>query len=785
MSVELLKNERPAEGRAGLSGADSCGENVLPKFHTADAGQSQPLDAALKYASRGWHVFPCKPDKRPYTTHGFKDASTDEATIRAWWSEWPNAIPGIRTGAESGVFVVDIDRPKVESGPDGEESLAKLEAQHGWLPRTLTAKTPRGGRHLFFKMPKDGLPIPSRASKIGPALDVRGDGGYVAAAPGRTEAGAYAWVNYGTGVAEAPAWLVEACRRAGTAPTGPRETTPVIELDLPKTIVRETAWLLNKAPLGIAGQGGDDTTFSVAARLRGRGLSEETTLDLMLQFWNERCDPEWDYVDLAKIVRNAQSYGQNAPGAEAPQAAFPIWENPAHLPQGPVRAAAEDYARTEDGVAQHFIDAHEAHVRFNVSRKQWLIWSSTHWRPDETRRVADRIRKLCRHHAQHAKALATSKAVRAVEALAQTDQRIVVTADMLDKDLWLLGTPGGVVDLRTGVLREGRPDDAITKLTSCAPSETEDCPTFLRFIDEITLRYIELQRFLKQFFGYCLTGSTQEEVLLFGYGPGGNGKSKLAEAVMRVLHDYSVTAGIDTFLASRGDRHPTELAALAGARLVSASETERGGTWAEARIKQLTGGDVVTARFMRQDFFSFKPQFKLLVIGNKKPALSSVDEAMRRRFLIVPFTFVPKRKDSELSKKLATEEAGILRWMINGCLDWQEHGLIRPGVVVSATEDYFSAQDVIGSFIDEHCEVGDGLWCKRSECYSAWCSYAKAAGAQHMSEVAFIDEMRARGFRDVNKNVTMSGGKRTSHRAFAGMQVTSLVGGCCLSGDAF
>jgi putative DNA primase/helicase len=205
-----------------------------------------------------------------------------------------------------------------------------------------------------------------------------------------------------------------------------------------------------------------------------------------------------------------------------------------------------------------------------------------------------------------------------------------------------------------------------------------------------------LIRFLQQWAGYCLTGDTREHALVFVCGPGGNGKSVLINVIMGILHEYAVTAAMETFTASKSDRHPTDLAMLRGRRLVTASESEEGRAWAESRIKQMTGGDPITARFMRQDFFTFCPQFKLIIIGNHKPVLHCVDDAARRRFNIVPFTRTPASPDPLLEEKLKTEWPGIFRWMIEGCLDWQAHRLIRPASVVDATEDYFSAPRVAG-----------------------------------------------------------------------------------------
>src|SRR5262249_22650608 len=261
-----------------------------------------------------------------------------------------------------------------------------------------------------------------------------------------------------------------------------------------------------------------------------------------------------------------------------------------------------------------------------------------------------------------------------VEKFAQGDERIAVTIAYWDSDPWLLGTPGGTVDLRTGELRESRQDDGITKCTSVAPNNV-GCPLWLKFLDEATAGDQELIRFLKQWCGLCLTGVTREHALLFVYGPGGNGKSVFLNIVTNILQAYATTAAMDTFTSSNSDKHPTELAMLRGARLVTASETEEGRAWAESRIKQLTGGDRISARFMRQDFFEFAPQFKLTIIGNHKPVLHNVDDAARRRFNVVPFIRKPEKPDRELEQKLIREAPGILQWMIEGCLDWQQHGL--------------------------------------------------------------------------------------------------------------
>ncbi len=214
-------------------------------------------------------------------------------------------------------------------------------------------------------------------------------------------------------------------------------------------------------------------------------------------------------------------------------------------------------------------------------------------------------------------------------------------------------------------------------------------------------------RFLQQIAGYCLTGDTREHALFFIYGPGGNGKSVFLNTLNGILADYAETAVMDAFAASAHDKHSTDIAMLRGARLVSVSETEEGRAWAETRVKQLTGGDKVTARFMRQDNFTFTPRFKLVIVGNHKPVLTNVDDAAKRRFNIIPFTRKPPRPDQQLEEKLKAEWPGILRWMIEGCLDWQANGLVRPAIVAEATAEYFDDQDTFGQWLEEHC-VQDG-----------------------------------------------------------------------------
>ena len=226
---------------------------------------------------------------------------------------------------------------------------------------------------------------------------------------------------------------------------------------------------------------------------------------------------------------------------------------------------------------------------------------------------------------------------------------------------------------------------------------------------------------------------------------------------------------MQTFTATKSDSHPTDLAGLVGARLVTAVETEEGKGWAEAKIKQLTGGDKISARFMRQDFFEFTPVFKLIIAGNHKPSLQSVDEAIQRRFHLIPFLVtIPKdERDDTLAEKLKAEWPGILAWMIDGCLAWQREGLNPPPAVLSATTAYFDAEDVLGAWLVEACFREPDAWEKSTELFGSYKDWAERAGEPHIPLKQFSQKLEARGFRKQHRN---------TGNGFSGLRVIPQMG---------
>ncbi|RJL07200.1 hypothetical protein D3P06_01530 [Paracoccus aestuarii] len=425
---------------------------------------------------------------------------------------------------------------------------------------------------------------------------------------------------------------------------------------------------------------------------------------------------------------------------------------------------------TEDGVARAFAAAHADRLRFCHSSGRWHVWTGTHWRKEETKLAFNWAREICRARSASdplssaAKALAKAATAAAVERFAQADRAFAVTADAWDSDHWLLGTPGGTIDLRTGELRPARQTDMITKVTAAAPvspdrfDPSRDCPRWLAFLEQATGGDADAIRFLQQWAGYSLTGDTREEALLFVHGIGGSGKSTAINTLGALMGDYAVAVDTETITAQRHARHSTEIARLHGARMAYASETEAGRAWAENRIKQLTGGDVMTARFMRQDDFSFKPQLKLVIVGNNKPAFSNVDGAIKRRFNVMPFDRKPKTPDFGLKLALEAELPGILAWAVLGCLDWQKNGLLRPAVMIETTEEYFAEQDTFSNWLTDRCETGARFAATTEDLFESWSWYARQNGDEPGNKRGdFPQRMRERGFVPVNRAAGIRG----------------------------
>jgi putative DNA primase/helicase len=411
---------------------------------------------------------------------------------------------------------------------------------------------------------------------------------------------------------------------------------------------------------------------------------------------------------------------------------------------------------SDEQLALRFAERHARELRFVAGWGAWMKWDGQVWRKDETLEAFCLARTVCREAAavsNKGMSLASARTRAAVVSLAREDRRLAATVDQWDTDPLLLNTPAGMVDLRTGKLRLATPEDYLTKKTAVGPGN--DCPLWLSFLDRVTGKDADFVSYLQRLAGYFLTGSTKEHALFFAYGKGANGKSVFINTLAGVLGSYATNSAMETFTATPGDRHPTELAMLQGARLVTAVETDEGARWAESKIKVMTGGDKITARYMRQDFFTYEPQFKLLIAGNHKPRLRSVDEAITRRFHLLPFNVtIPKaERDPELTEKLQAEWPGVLAWAIEGCREWLEKGLSPPACAQEATAAYLAAEDVFGAWLEECCIQEADAWASVRLLYGSYTQWAEASGeGRAVSKRKFSQTLEERGFVRVERD---------------------------------
>lgn len=415
--------------------------------------------------------------------------------------------------------------------------------------------------------------------------------------------------------------------------------------------------------------------------------------------------------------------------------------------------------RTEHGIANVFSELFGPDRKYCAAWGHWYSWNIHRWVQDQ---VLESIH-LARQTAHAASTFAKTPGIRAklasaattsnVERLARADPRHAIAVELWDADPLLLNTVGGIVDLRTGKVLAFDRTKYMTKSASATPKG--ECPKWLEFLRTITAENQELVDYLQRVIGYCLTGLIVEHALFFFYGTGANGKSVFLNVLSTILGDYAKTAPMDTFMDTRSDRHPTDLAGLRGARLVCAVETEQGRRWNESKIKTLTGGDPISARYMRQDFFEFTPQFKLLIAGNHKPSISNVDEAMSRRIHLIPFTvFIPpEKRDKQLTEKMLQERDGILAWAVQGLLSWHKlGGLNPPAVVTQATKDYLEAEDYVQSWIDDCCEPSATSFVSSKDLFESWSKWAEAHGEYIGSARKLSEQLINRKFESCRQN---------------------------------
>jgi len=333
--------------------------------------------------------------------------------------------------------------------------------------------------------------------------------------------------------------------------------------------------------------------------------------------------------------------------------------------------------------------------------------------------------------------------------LAESEPEIACRFSEFDPDPLLLNVENGTIDLRTGDLRPHRREDLITHLAPVRYDADARAPQWEAFLRRVLNDDADLIAFLKRAAGYALSGSVREQVWFFLYGMGANGKSTFLRTLLDMVGSYGRQAAPELLVSRRGEYHPTELATLAGVRLAVCSEVGPDRSLDIVKVKQMTGGDRMTARYIRQDFFEFDPSFKIFLAANHKPSVKDTTDSTWRRIRLIPFVvqIPPEEQDEGLLEKFREEWSGILNWCLEGALSWQEHGLAAPGHVLAATEAYRGEQDIIGGFLESCCVFGpeSEFMASAKDLYEAYKSWCEETGEEPVRQRTFGTRLAERG----------------------------------------
>jgi putative DNA primase/helicase len=477
-----------------------------------------------------------------------------------------------------------------------------------------------------------------------------------------------------------------------------------------------------------------------------------------------------DHGAAARALRQA---GYGGTPQQEPLSAPPQGESPSISPAvsrpaesvAPVRVSGETmpspaaWGPTEDGLARALVAHHGRDLRYCPQRGAWLLWSGHRWVWDDAEQHREFVRGLARQlpttgswRRFRSQALSAG-GVSGVVRLARSDPAVTVPLAALDARPYELNTPAGVVDLRTGEITSAEPGLLHTRSTAVAPGFDRRSDVFDTFLHDTFGDDTELAGYVQRLVGVSAIGSVLEQLLPFAVGPGANGKSTLLEAAMHALgrgdDGYARAGSSEMLMVRKHAEHPAELAQLSGARLVVCAELDEGQRFAEARVKQLTGRDSLSARFMRRDWFTFEPSHTLWLLGNHLPAARAGGPAFWRRIRVLPFNRVvaPQRQDKKLGERLAEDAPAVLAWIIAGAAAYHQGGLREPASVSSATEAYARDQDTVGRFVDEQCHRQPGSAGVRTavsmlrDAYEQWC---EQLGERPVSAKRLTQELQSR-----------------------------------------
>lgn len=426
------------------------------------------------------------------------------------------------------------------------------------------------------------------------------------------------------------------------------------------------------------------------------------------------------------------------------------------------RKAPNSFPLTDSGNAELIAAIYGDRLRFNHCRGHWLIWKDGHWSEDAPEvflmakaAARARLRGADKNGTPEARASAAKWAtdsesryrlVAALE-LAKNEAPISDAGDEWDSEPFLLCVGNGIVDLHTGKLRNEHPEDRVTLHTKIVFDPSAKCPRFEQFLQEVFLQNEEMIRFVQKAIGYSLTGDVREDCLFLCYGTGANGKSTLLETMRYVLGAYAHNLLFSAFELAARSGIPNDIATLVSRRFVTAAETNENVQFNEARIKALTGGDKVTARFLYKEQFDFDPTAKFWLAFNHKPRVTDDSHGFWRRIRLIPFLamFNGPQDDKTLRTKLRGEASGILAWAVQGCLLWQNEGLGMPVAVRQATAHYRSESDPLAAFFADRYELCSDGFVESATLLRDYVTWAEETGEMQLDPRAFATRLRARG----------------------------------------
>jgi putative DNA primase/helicase len=428
----------------------------------------------------------------------------------------------------------------------------------------------------------------------------------------------------------------------------------------------------------------------------------------------------------------------------------------------------KDFRNTDMGNADrlHYLFGND--LRYCTSNNTWLVWNDTGWRYDfKNVEIQDRAKRMIQQYRisagndnkalKYSNTLESSGKLKNMIELLKSYKDICISADECDHDKWLFTCENGVIDLKTGLLRDARKSDLITLKSGVKYDPEAKCPIFLKYLDEVIDGNQELIDYLQRVVGYSLTGDIREHCIFCLYGTGANGKSTFVEVIRKLMGVYAMNASFQTFLLRAKGSHTEDLARLKDARLVTASEPDKkSGYLAEAVIKEITGGEPVTARFMHKNSFEYNPKCKIFLSFNHRPQISGNDHGIWRRIHLIPFnvTISEDRMDRSLEKKLLTELSGILNWAIEGCQKWQKSGLNPPEIVKNAVKAYRYSQDTVTWFKNEMIEKKAGSNISKEELYQHFIRFCDNNDEKCISKIAFGKRLKELNIIDDRSSIT-------------------------------